>query len=124
MFMQNIKVIVLMFAMVVCTFPASAQVAPWRMVHGEVVQVFPEQHKILLEHAGQKEIFQLVEDCQILREGSPVTLSSLRPIAPGAFQDALLWLDHRGEVNLVLANYRVQEEHGVLVNYDIFGNLK
>lgn len=96
----------------------------WHMIHGNVVQVFPEQRKILFESMGEKKVLVLAEDCQILRLGRTADVASLRPITPNAFQDALCWINPQGQISCILANYRVQEEDGVLVSYDIFGNLK
>lgn len=125
MLMQNIKAVVLAIVLVlIFASPSLAQLNAWKMVHGEVVQVFPEHHKLLLEIEGQKQIYELSQDCKILRLGSQVALSSLRPITPNSFQDVLCWVDHRGVVSYILVNYSVQEEDGRLVAYDIFGNLK
>lgn len=96
----------------------------WRIVHGEVLQVYPQEHKLLVDLGSGSELLLLAEDCQILRQGAEVALASLRPIAPGALQDVLLWLNGQGLVCLILANYHVQEENGALVSYDIFGNVK
>ncbi|NMB00285.1 MAG: hypothetical protein GX971_01990 [Firmicutes bacterium] len=125
MLMHNIKLMVLCCLVVlVCTSPLLAKTSSWKAIHGEVIQVFAEQHKLLLRTNDQKKILTLTEDCQILRTGSSVTLASLRPVAPDAFQDVLCWLDHRGQVSVILVNYCVQEQDGVLISYDIFGNLK
>lgn len=102
----------------------SALAAPWRMIHGEVLLVFPQQSKLLLASDGVKCIFELEPDCDILRCGCPVALDSARPIAPGVFQDALCWINKQGKIGHMLVNYSVEEAQGVLVNRDIFGNMK
>jgi len=96
----------------------------WKMVHGDVLQVFADQHKILLDVDGVKEIYVLEVDCPILRSGVPVSLESMRPIGVNAYQDALCWVNPQGVIGHILVNYRVQEVDGILHNYDIFGNLK
>lgn len=103
---------------------AMAQGAQWMLVHGEVLQVFPEEYKLLLACAEEQRLLGLTEDCRIFREGEPVTLASLRPVGPGAFQDALCWINPQGLVGLILVNYWVVEEDGLLASYDIFGNPK
>jgi hypothetical protein len=45
-------------------------------------------------------------------------------VAAGAYQDVLCWINTKGLVSLILVNYYVQEEDGLLVAYDIFGNRK
>ncbi len=94
------------------------------MVHGDVLQVFTLEHKLLLAVGGEPQIYVVAEDCSILRQGTLTSLASLRPIAPDSFQDALCWVDGQGLISHILVNYFVQEEDGVLVAYDIFGNLK
>lgn len=110
--------------LVVFTSSVFAQEGEWTMVHGDVVRIFPEQFKIMLEKDGQKSILELAQDCQILRQGRPCTIESLRPVFPGAYQDALCWFNERGLVSVLLVNYSVQEENGTLVARDIFGNVK
>ncbi|NLL41815.1 MAG: hypothetical protein GX251_00575 [Firmicutes bacterium] len=123
MLLQNIKLI-LVFGLVL-TFSVGVSAAPaWKIVHGDVLQVFPEQHKLLLESGGEKLIYKLDTDCQILRLGAPASLESMHPVAPDAFQDVLCWVNPQGLLGLILVNYSVQEEDGTLVLYDIFGNLK
>ncbi len=94
------------------------------MVHGDIVQVLTEEHKLLLASNGQEVYLVLEEDCRIFRQGAPATLASLRPVGPGAYQDALCWINPQGRVGLLLVNYHVEEENGMLVAYDIFGNRK
>lgn len=122
MLLRNIKLVVLVMAMVLC---CATRGFAWQMLYGDVVQVFPEQNQILLQGSNEKTILDLTDDCVILREGKPTLLQALRPITVGVYQDALCWVDNSGVVNYILVNYKVQEdEQGRLLNYDIFGNLK
>lgn len=124
MLLRNIKLMVVMSLLFVCAQWTWSQAAAGRMIHGEVLQVYPQQAKILLANNGEKKIFLLEENCQILRQGSPASLNSMRPIAPDAFQDVLCWFNARGLISHIFVNYSVQEEDGILVSYDIFGNKK
>lgn len=124
MLLRIIRLISILGLMLLVTATAHGQANGWKMVHGDVLQVFPEEHKILLDVSGERSIYVLESGCQILRFGTPTSLDSLRPITSEAFQDALCWVNGHGRVAYVLANYYVSEEDGVLVAYDIFGNLK
>lgn len=124
MLLRIIKVVMVLSLLFLTTSTAWGQVEEWKMVHGDVLQVFTEQHKILLGCAGERRIYALEPDCQILRLGIPTSLDSMRPIASNAFQDALCWINGQGFVSHILVNYSVQEKDGSLVAYDIFGNLK
>ncbi|NLJ81304.1 MAG: hypothetical protein GX335_09805 [Firmicutes bacterium] len=105
---------------------ASAQTgdSQWRLIHGNVQQVLAAENKILLENEGERRILQLEADCLILRLGKEASLASLRPISGEDFQDVLCWVNPQGFVSFLLINYTILEEKGVLVNYDIFGNVK
>ena len=105
-----------------CT--AWSQGPPWKIVHGDVLQVDSEAHTLLLSCDGQKIELPIAEDCQVFREGQPVALGSMRPVGPEAYQDVLCWVNPQGLVSMILVNYYVQEEDGLLVAYDIFGNPK
>lgn len=94
----------------------------WRVVHGNIVAIFPQQQKIMLESSADKRIYVLTSDCQILRSGAPTSLDSLRPIATDAFQDALCWVNCQGHIEYLLVNYSALEQNGILTTYDIFGN--
>ena len=124
MLLHNLKQVLVLVLVLVFLSAASSRAGAWKIVHGDVLQVFPEQHKILLESFGEKMIYELDAECQILRLGSPVSLESMRPVAPSAFQDALCWVNPQGLLSQIWVNYSVREEDGMLVHYDIFGNLK
>lgn len=125
MFMRNICVCVASIVLFLgLAAPAFAQIPQWKMVHGEVLQVLPDEHKLLLGYDGQEVYLSLEDGCRIFRQGKPAALESLRPVGPGAYQDALCWINARGVVSMILVNYYVQEEDGLLVAYDIFGNPK
>lgn len=125
MLLRNIpSIVVVGILLLTLTVPVHGRTSSWQMVYGDVVQVFAEQQKILMESGGQKSILAVDCDCVILRLGKPASLESLRPIASGVYQDALCWVNSQGLVSYILVNYLVQEEDGLLVNYDIFGNLK
>lgn len=119
---RSSKGILALGLLLLCTSLASGH--DWKMVHGDVLQVFPEQHKILLDCSGERMIYELEEDCLIWRLGAPASLASMRPVYPGAFQDALCWVNPCGRLSHVLVSYSVHEEDGLLVAYDIFGNLE
>jgi len=72
-------------------FPAMAHgnAKQWRLVHGYVLHVQPEENKIMLEVDGRPHIYLIELDCTILRQGSPTSLASLRPITEYDLQDAL-----------------------------------
>ena len=122
--LRNRKVSLVLGLLLLCTSVVSARSDEGKMVHGDVLQVFPEQHKILLYCGGEQIIYELEEDCAIWRLGSPANIESMRPVAPDSFQDALCWVNYRGRLSHVFVSYHVQEEDGRLVAYDIFGNLK
>ncbi len=124
MLLRIAKVALVLSLLLLITSTAWGQEEGWKMVHGDVLQVFTEQHKILLNCAGERRIHVLEPDCQILRLGMPTSLESLRPVAPNAFQDALCWVNDQGLISHIFVNYSVLEREGVLVAYDIFGNLK
>ena len=124
MLLRMMKFSAILVLVLFVTQAARGQMHGWKMVHGDVLQVFSEQHKILLDVSGEKTIYTLERDCQILRFSVPTGLDSLRPITSGAFQDALCWINEQGRIAHILVNYAVSEEDGVLVAYDIFGNLK
>lgn len=120
--MRFLVIIVICFSVLVQ--PVFGGTNEWRLVHGSVLQVFPEENKIMLQLDGAPLIFALEEECTILRYGRHAALESLRPITPTDFQDALCWLNPFGSISCILANYRVTEEGGILVKHDIFGNVK
>ncbi len=125
MLWKNIQLIVVMALLLVAlTVQVNGETQAWHMVYGDVVRIFPEQQKILLESGGQKSIFVLADDCVILRFGKPSTFEALRPIAPGVYQDALCWVNSHSLLAFILVNYSVVEVDGVLISYDIFGNPK
>lgn len=124
MLYRSITLVLVLAVILSLTSIASGHISGWKMVHGDVLQVFPEQHKILMKINGEQTILVLDAQCPIYRLGTTVRLESMRPIAPDTFQDALCWIDEQGLVRHVLVNYNVHEEDGVLVAYDIFGNLK
>ena len=93
-------------------------------IHGEVLQVYAEQSKLLIKSDQGKRVIELGDDCQIFRRGQKVTIESLRPVAFDSFQEVLCLLDSRGLANHVFVHYCVQEHNGILVSYDIFGYVK
>ncbi|NLM40864.1 MAG: hypothetical protein GX199_00965 [Firmicutes bacterium] len=125
MFMQNnqrgLAVVILLLLLPAA---ACAHGPQWKLVHGDVLQVLLDEHRLLVACDGQEQYLSLEEDCRIFRQGQPVSLASLRPVGPEAFQDVLCWISPTGLVGLILVNYHVQEENGLLVAYDIFGNPK
>ncbi|HKM43425.1 MAG TPA: hypothetical protein VJZ70_05490 [Limnochordia bacterium] len=124
MLLRMMRFVAVIGLMLIVSGVASGQVDGWKMVHGDVLQVYVDQHKILLDCSGEQSIYVLEEDCQILRLGAPTSLGSMRPITPEAFQDALCWVNERGQISHILVSYMVREEDGIPVAYDIFGNLK
>lgn len=124
MLLRIMRFVFIIGLMLLVTATAQGQIGRWKMVHGDVLQVFAEQHKILLDVSGEQYIYVLESDCQILRLGVPTSLDSLRPIASEAYQDALCWVNGQGRIAYLLVNYSVSEIDGVLVAYDIFGNLR
>ncbi|HOB41391.1 MAG: hypothetical protein WBI99_01400 [Limnochordia bacterium] len=125
MFMEKYSgVWVLVLLLLALPAGAWAQGSQWQMVHGEVLQVLPEEHKLVIACGGEEVLLAVEEDCRVFRQDQPVALASLRPVAAGAYQDVLCWINTKGLVSLILVNYYVQEEDGLLVAYDIFGNRK
>lgn len=124
MLVRNTKMLIVLGLLLVSASTVWAQVDGWKMVHGDVLQVFVDQHKILLESRGEQRVYVLDADCQILRLGVSVSLESMHPVAPNAYQDALCWINPLGLIGHILVNYSVQEKDGILASYDIFGNLK
>lgn len=120
---KSIEMIVIM--LLVMAFSGVAYAQGWEMIHGEIRQVFPEERKVLLDSYGEKHILLLTADCEILRKGKPTGIASLRPITQNDFQDAIFWVNSHGQVSYVLVNYSIEEEQkGILVKRDIFGNIQ
>lgn len=107
-----------------CTAPVQAKNVEWSLIHGEVLQVFEAEKKILLATEGQILILELETDCELFRLGQATSLRSLRPVSSDRFQDVLCWVNPFGFVGCLWANYTIKEEKGNLVNYDIFGKQK
>ena len=107
-------------------FPAMAHgnAKQWRLVHGYVLHVQPEENKIMLEMDGRPHIYLIEPDCTILRQGSPTSLASLRPITEYDLQDALCWINPQNQISCILANYSVCEEGGRLVKSAILGKVQ
>lgn len=125
MLLQSIKRIILAGLLMLTIFSATASCDQnWQMVHGDILQVFSEQEKLLVRIGAEKQIIELAPDCEIIRLGQPSTLIALCPIGPEAYQDALLWLNHYNLASYILVNYYVEEQDGELVSRDIFGKLK
>lgn len=124
MLLRTAKLVLVLLLMLLATPTAWGQVDEWKMVHGDVLQVFSEQHKILVECADGRLIFNVEPECQILRMGIPTSLESLRPVTSDDFQDVLCWINGQGTISYIFVNYSVREKDGILVTYDIFGNLK
>lgn len=97
-------------------------------VHGEIVEVFPEQNKVRVLSDGVMQVYKLAGGAEIYRGGCLVSLVSCRPITESRFQECLLFLNELGEVTMMLMDYsiaEIQTEAGnFLVYYDIFGRVK
>ena len=57
------------------------------MVHGEVLQVLPEEHKLVIACGGEEVLLAVEEDCRVLRQDKPVAMASLLPVAYGETQN-------------------------------------
>ncbi|HHY16126.1 MAG TPA: hypothetical protein GX521_08640 [Firmicutes bacterium] len=125
MLIRKIGTFIVISIVLACFAPwAAAETNRWQAVHGSVLQIFPEANKIMLWSDGKTLIFVLEPDCEILRQGCPVALESLRPITSTDFQDALCLINPRGLIDCIFANYFVCEKGGNLISLDIFGNVK
>lgn len=97
-------------------------------IHGEIVEVFPEQNKLRVLYDGKMGIFSLTRGGEIYRGGRLVSLVSTRPITESRFQEGLFFFNEHGEIILMIVDYSIAEvetEAGsVLVYYDIFGRVK
>ena len=92
-------------------------------LHGDILDVLPEQGKIRLQTKKGMFILELEPSCQI-SWGQSVTLAAVRPIAPGRYQDGIFLLNSSGRVREIFVNYNLQEEAGFLISYNIFGEIK
>ncbi len=125
MLTRKFDLVVVICILCACLAPrVDAQLNQWRLIHGNVLRIFPQANKIMLESDGNTFILILEEDCEIIRHGFPTTLESLRPVTSTDFQDALCWVNPRGLIGCILVNYFVYEEEGSLFSLDIFGNVK
>lgn len=121
---KSCLLMVILFFFTFLSSAALAETNEWRLIHGDVVQILSQENKIMLETNGTILIFALEPECHIFRNGFPAAFESLRPITYVDFQDALCWINPRGLISCILANYSVHEEGGILINRDIFGNVK
>src|SRR5690554_615675 len=102
MFMRITVLLMLLILPAIYTTGTCGQESSWKMIHGDVLQVFPDQHKILVESQDEKQIFRLDEECQIFRLGVPTSLLSMRPVDSDAFQDVLCWVNYDGHISHIL----------------------
>lgn len=109
---------------IVLLFGVSVQGYHPRAVHGEILDILPEQGKVRLMTNRGMLILELELSCLVFRGGQNVTLESVRPIQPGWYQDGIFLLNSSGRVVEVFVNYNLQEEAGFLISYDIFGEIK
>lgn len=125
--MRYLKVLVIVFALMALA-PQTAFGNSTSFKYGEIIEVFPEQHKVRVVIGGQMDIFVLDSSAQIYRNSIPTSLVSARPIAEGCFQDGLFFFNDQGRVVLMLVNYtidEIQDQSGAyLIYYDIFGTVK
>lgn len=123
MFMRRVIFITLIL-LVLSVHSTYADSPCWSAVYGEVLQVYPEQLKLLIQTKHGKQILELRPDCQILRSGQEVSIVSLRPVTSNSFQEVLCLMDPKGFVTHLFAHYCIQECTDGLVFYDIFGHIK
>ena len=76
---------------------------PLSWLEGEVVAV--GQNSCTLRTDGKEHSFLLGPACEIFANGLPSSLNALRPVAPGAFFWARLWLDSGGGIRIIEAIY-------------------
>lgn len=80
--MRLIKLVIVIFLLLGLS-PVALAYQSW--LHGEIVEVFPEQHKVRIVADGKTKILELDEEVEIYRGGYQVSLISTRPIAPDRF---------------------------------------
>ncbi|NLM69564.1 MAG: hypothetical protein GX177_06140 [Firmicutes bacterium] len=97
-------------------------------MHGEILEVFPEQNKIRVLSEGRMQILELADQVEIYRRGQPVSLLSTRPVAENYFQEGIFYMNELGRVVLMVVDYAVEEiqtaSGSLLVYYDLFGGVK
>ena len=59
MLCRSITLVLVLAVILSLTSIASGHISGWKMVHGDVLQVFPEQHKILMKINGEQTILVL-----------------------------------------------------------------
>ena len=115
-------------ALLVTAVQLPAECGEYRWLHGEIVEVFPEQNKLQVLTCREFTILRLASGAEIYRRGRPVSLNSARPIAESRFQEGLFLVDRHEEVILMIVDYtiaEIQTETGtMIVYYDIFGRVK
>ena len=121
--LHKISLPVLLLVYVLCwTVSADAFCPP--AVHGDILEVFPEQNKIRVLTDDGMTILELDPNCEIFRGTQEISVYALRPVAEGYYQDGLFLFNASGQVMEIFVNYSMQEEAGYLVFYDIFGEIK
>ena len=70
-------------------------------IHGEIVEVFPEQNKLRVLYDGKMGIFSLARGGEIYRGGRLVSLVSTRPITSQDFRRLVFFNEH-GEIILMI----------------------
>ena len=76
---------------------------PLALVEGEVISA--GGNRCLLRTGGSERSFTLRAGCPVFANGMPACLEAIRPVAPGAFFWAGLWLDRAGAPFAVEAVY-------------------
>ncbi len=121
----GVLVLLLLFGVLELASGSQRTEGTWAIVYGEVLYVDPQEKLVLLRTPLGFRTLELALDAVILRNGSPVYLASARPIYAGVYQEALCYVDEKGQVRQMILHYLVeeQEEQGerFLLRIDIFG---
>lgn len=98
--------------------------APEFVIHGDILEVFPDENRVRVLSEDKEIILALDQDTEITRSGQSVRLASLRPITPRRYQEGLFFINSQGMVSRIFVHYYVYQDERGLVSTDIFGKVK
>lgn len=97
-------------------------------LHGEIVEVFPEQNKVRILVDGKLNILKLEDQVEIFRQGEKTCLESARPITDNRYQEGLFFVNEQGKVFMMIVDYSfnaIETPSGtVIIYYNVFGEVK